>query len=92
LRIAAICPTKPLDRAIALLIAAMEGPGVPWSCRIPAAGMVTDRAFGRAPQSVSLEVTRRLSDLTLDELRQLAAKLAGEQRLTIDVTAAGIPS
>jgi hypothetical protein len=26
-------------------------------------------------------VTRRLSDLTLDELRQLAAKLAGEQRL-----------
>jgi hypothetical protein len=73
------------DRAIAVLIAAMEGPGVPWSCRIQAAGMVADRAFGRAPQSVSLEVTRRLNDLTLDELRQLEAKLAGEQRL-IDVT------
>jgi hypothetical protein len=39
---------------------------------------VADRAFGRAPQSVSLEVTRRLNDLT-----QIEARLAGEQ-LTID--------
>jgi hypothetical protein len=59
---------------------------VPWSCRIQAAGMVADRPFGRAPQSVSLQVTRRPNDLTLDELRQLEARLAGEQ-LTIDAIA-----
>jgi hypothetical protein len=47
--------------------------------------MVADRAFERAPQIVSLEVTRRLNDLTLDELRQLEGKIAGEQ-LTIDIT------
>jgi hypothetical protein len=33
-------------------------------------------------------VTRRPNDLTLDELRQLEAKLAGEQ-LTIDITPTG---
>jgi hypothetical protein len=63
-------------------------PAAPWSCRIHAASLVADRAFGRAPQSVSLEVTRRLSDLTLDELRQLEARLAAEQ-LTIDADACG---
>jgi hypothetical protein len=73
------------ERAIGVLVSAMEDPSAPWSCRIHAASLVADRAFGRAPQSVSLEVTRRLNDLTLDELRQLEAKLAGEQ-LTIDIT------
>jgi hypothetical protein len=73
------------ERAIGMLVSAMEDPSAPWSCRIQAALLVADRAFGRAPQSVSLEVTGRLNDLTLDELRQLEAKLAGEQ-LTIDVT------
>ena len=65
----------------------MEDRSVPWSCRIQAASFVADRAFGRAPQSVSLEVTRRLNELTLDESRLLEARLAGEQQLTIDVTA-----
>jgi hypothetical protein len=74
------------ERAIGVLVSAMEDRSVPWSCRIQAASLVADRAFGRAPQSVSLAVTRRLNDLTLDELRQLEAKLAGEQQLTIDVT------
>jgi hypothetical protein len=74
------------ERAIAVLVSAMEDRSVPWSCRIQAASLVADRAFGRAPQSVSLEVTRRLNDLTLDELRQLEARLAGEQ-LTIDAVA-----
>jgi hypothetical protein len=37
---------------------------------VHAASLVADRAFGSAPQSVSLEVMRRLNDLTLDELRQ----------------------
>ena len=74
------------ERAIAVLVSAMEDRSVPWSCRIQAASLVADRAFGRAPQSVSLEVTRRLNDLTLDELRQLEARLAGERQLTIDVT------
>jgi hypothetical protein len=53
-------------------------PSAPWPCRIHAASLAADRAFGRAPQSVSLEVTRRLNDLT-----QIEARLAGEQ-LTID--------
>jgi hypothetical protein len=74
-----------------VLTAAMENPKVPWSARITAAGMIADRVFGRAPQSVSLEVTRWLNDLTLDELRQLEAKLAGEQ-LTIDITPTETPS
>jgi hypothetical protein len=39
-----------------------------------------------APQSVGLEVMRRLNDLTLDDLRQLEARLACEQQLAIDVT------
>jgi hypothetical protein len=50
------------------------------------------RTFGRAPQSVSLDVTRRVNDLSLDQLRQLEARLAGEQQIAgvtidaIDVT------
>jgi hypothetical protein len=58
------------ERAIGVLVSAMEDPSAPWSCRIHAASLVADRAFGRAPQSVSLEVTRRLNDLTLAELLQ----------------------
>jgi hypothetical protein len=73
------------ERALGVLVDAMQNPKAPWSCRIQATSLVADRAFGGAPQSVSLEVTRRLNDLTLDELRQLEAKLAGEQRL-IDIT------
>jgi hypothetical protein len=80
------------ERAIGVLVTAMEDARVPWSCHIQAASLICDRAFGRAPQSLSLEVTRRLNDLTLDELRQLEARLASEG-LTIDVTpAAEIPS
>jgi hypothetical protein len=63
------------ERAIGVLVSAMEDRSVPWSCRIHAASLVADRAFGRAPQSVSLEVTRRLNDLTLDELRSLRRSL-----------------
>jgi hypothetical protein len=43
------------ERAIGVLVNAMEDRSVPWSCRIQAASLVADRAFGRAPQSVSLE-------------------------------------
>jgi hypothetical protein len=50
----------------------------------PGCSSIGDRAFGRAPQSVSLEVTRRLNDLTLDELRRLEARLAGEQQVTVE--------
>jgi hypothetical protein len=75
------------ERAIGVLVSAMEDTRVPWSCRIQAASLTCDRAFGRAPHSVSLEVARRLNDLTIAELRELEAKLAGEQWLTtIDVT------
>ncbi len=74
------------ERPIRVLVSAMEDRSVPWSCRIQAASLVADRAFGRAPQSVSFEVTRRLNDLTLDELRQFEARLAGEH-LTIDAVA-----
>ncbi len=74
------------ERAIGVLVSVMEDPSAPWSCRIQAASLVADRAFGRAPQSVSLGVTRRRNDLTLDELRQLEVRLAGEQ-LTIDAVA-----
>jgi hypothetical protein len=59
-----------------VLVHATEDRSVPWSFRIRAASLVADRAFGRAPQSVSPEVTRRLNDPTLDELRQLEARLA----------------
>jgi hypothetical protein len=52
-----------------VLVEAMQNPKALRSCRIQAAGMVADRAFGRAPQSVSLEVTRRLNDLSLAEFR-----------------------
>jgi hypothetical protein len=52
--------------------------------RIQAASMC-DRAYGRAPPSVSLDVTRRLNDMSLAELLQLEAKLVAEQRM-IDVT------
>ena len=69
------------ERALAVLTAAMENPKVPWSARITAAGMIADRAFGRAPQSVSLDVTRRLNELSISALRALEAKLAGEERL-----------
>jgi hypothetical protein len=55
------------ERAIGVLVSAMEDRSVPWSCRIQAASLVADRAFGRGPQSVSLDVTRRLNDLSLDE-------------------------
>jgi len=74
------------ERAIRVLVSAMEDRSVPWSCRIQAASLVSDRAFGRAPQSVSLDVTPRLNDLMLDELRLLEARLAGKRQLTIDVT------
>jgi hypothetical protein len=70
---------------------AMENPKVPWSARITAAGMIADRAFGRAPQSVSLNMTRRLNELSISELRALEAKLAGEERL-IDLSPAETPS
>jgi hypothetical protein len=73
------------ERALGVLVEAMENPKAPWSCRIAAAGMVADRAYGRAPTSVSLQVTQKLNQLTLAELRELEAKLAGEQRF-IDVT------
>jgi hypothetical protein len=76
------------DRAIAVLVEAMEGRGVPWSTRVQAASLLADRAFGRSPQALGLELTRRLSDLSLDELRMLEARLVGEQRLTIDVARA----
>ncbi len=33
--------------------------------------MVADRAYGPALTSVSFEVTKRLNDLTIEELRQL---------------------
>ena len=69
------------ERALAVLTAAMENSKVPWSARITADGMIADRAFGRAPQSVSLDVTRRLNELSISELRALEAKLAGEERL-----------
>jgi hypothetical protein len=72
------------ERALAVLTAAMEDPKVPWHCRITAAGMIADRAFGRAPQSVSLDVTRRINKLSISELRALEARLESEQRL-IDV-------
>jgi hypothetical protein len=75
------------ERAIAVLVDAMQNPAAPWSVRVQAAGMVADRAYGRAPTSVSFEVARRLNDLTLDELRQLEAKRASEQQLTIDAVA-----
>jgi hypothetical protein len=57
------------ERALAVLTAAMENPKVPWSARITAAGMIADRAFGRAPQSVSLDVTRRLNELSICAIR-----------------------
>jgi hypothetical protein len=41
------------ERPIGVLVSAMEDPSAPWSCRIQAASLVADRAFGRAPQSVS---------------------------------------
>lgn len=69
------------ERAIGVLVSAMEDARVPWSCRIQAAGLICDRAFGRAPQGVSLDVTRRLNELSISELRALEAKLAGEERL-----------
>jgi hypothetical protein len=74
------------ERAIGVLVGAMEDARVQWSCRIQAASLICDRAFARAPQSVTLEEKRRLNDLTLDEMRQLEARLAGEQ-LTIDAVA-----
>jgi hypothetical protein len=77
------------ERALAVLTAAMEDPKVPWHCRITAAGMIADRAFGRAPRSVSLDVTRRLNELF--ELRAPEAKLAGEERL-IDLWRAEVMS
>jgi hypothetical protein len=75
------------ERAIGVLVSAIKDRSVPWSCRIQAASLVADRAFGRAPQSVGLEVTRRLNDLTLDELRQLEARLTG---MTIEAIAAPV--
>jgi hypothetical protein len=75
------------QRALGVLATAMEDPKVPWSCRIQAAGMIADRAYGRTPQSVSLDVTRELNDLSLAELLPLEAKLVAEQRM-IDVTPA----
>jgi hypothetical protein len=69
------------EGAIAVLIAAMEGPGVPWPTRVQAASLVADRAYGRCPQNVSLDVTRKLDELSLAELIQLEAKLTAEQHL-----------
>jgi hypothetical protein len=52
------------ERALEVLTQAMESPSVPWSCRITAAGMLADRAFGRAPQSVNLDMTKKLNELS----------------------------
>lgn len=63
----------------------MEDRSVPWSCRIQAASLIADRTYGRAPQSVSLQVTAKLNQLSLAELAELEAKLGGQQRM-IDIT------
>jgi hypothetical protein len=73
------------ERAIGVVVDAMQNPKAPWSVRVRAAGMVADRACGRAPTSVSFEVSNRRNDLSLVELRQLEARLEGEQRF-IDYT------
>ncbi len=57
------------ERAIAVVVDAMQNPAAPWSSRVQAAGMAADRAFGHAPTSVSFEVTKRLNDLTIEERR-----------------------
>jgi hypothetical protein len=75
------------EQALGVLVEAMQNPKAPWSCRIQAASILCDRAYGRAPQSVSLDVTRRLNDMSLAELLQLEAKVVAEQRL-IDLTPA----
>ena len=62
------------ERALAVLASAMEDSKVPWSCRIQAASLIADRAFGRSPQAVGLEMTRRLNEMTIEELRVLRAK------------------
>ncbi len=49
----------------------MQNPAAPWSVRVQAAAVVADRAYGPALTSVSFEVTKRLNDLTIEELRQL---------------------
>jgi hypothetical protein len=69
------------EQALGVLVEAMRNPKAPWSCRIQAASILCDRAYGRAPQSVSLDVTRRLNDMSLAELLQLESKLVAEQRL-----------
>jgi hypothetical protein len=74
------------ERAIAVLVDAMQNPSAPWSCHIQAASLVADRAFGRSPQAVGLEITRRLNDMTLDELRLLESRLVAGQRLAIGLT------
>jgi hypothetical protein len=51
------------EQALGVLVEAMQNPKAPWSCRIQAASILCDRAYGRAPQSVSLDVTRRLNDM-----------------------------
>jgi hypothetical protein len=72
--------------AIVVLIDAMQNPSAPWSCRIQAASLVADRAFGRSPQAVGLELARKLNDMSLSELRELEARLVAEQRLAGDLT------
>jgi hypothetical protein len=73
--IEAVKTMGPVGRTRYRMVSAMEDPSAPWSCRIHAASLVADRAFGSAPQSVSLEVMRPLNDLTLHELRQLEGGL-----------------
>jgi hypothetical protein len=73
------------ERALGVLVEAMQDPKAPWSCRIQAASILCDRAYDRSPQSVGLAVTQQISRMTLSELRQLEARLASEERLTLDI-------
>jgi hypothetical protein len=53
------------ERAIGLLVEAMQNPKAPWSCRIQAADMVA----AVLSAGVSLEATRRPNDLSLAEFQ-----------------------
>jgi hypothetical protein len=39
------------ERALGVLVEAMQDPKAPWSCRIQAASILCDRAYGRSPQN-----------------------------------------
>jgi hypothetical protein len=49
------------ERALAVLVSAMEDRSVPWSCRIQAAGMIADRAYGRAPTSINDQLPNKVA-------------------------------